>query len=146
MKIFNTLTNKLEEFVPITPGVINMYVCGPTVYNYAHIGNMYPVIVFDMVYRYFKYSGYEVNYASNFTDVDDKIINAALELSTTEKEITDKFIKIYLEDVNKLNCLDIDYRPRVTETMDTIIEFISLLLEKDMLIKRAMMFILEFLK
>jgi len=130
MKIFNTLTNKLEEFKPLTEGVVNMYVCGPTVYNYAHIGNMYPVIVFDMVYRYLKYSGYKVNYASNFTDVDDKIINAALELSVTEKEITDKFIEAYLNDLNNLNCLEIDYRPRVTETMDSIIEFISLLLEK----------------
>ncbi len=130
MKIFNTLTNKLEEFKPITPNVVNMYVCGPTVYNYAHVGNMYPVIVFDMVYRYFKYLGYEVNYASNFTDVDDKIINAALELEATEKELTDKFIKIYLEDVQSLNCLDITYRPRVTENMATIIEFIALLLEK----------------
>lgn len=130
MKIFNTLTNKLEEFKPITEGVVNMYVCGPTVYNYAHIGNMYPVIVFDMVYRYFKYSGYKVNYASNFTDVDDKIINAALELSVTEKEITDKFIEAYLNDLKNLNCESIDYRPRVTETMDSIINFISLLLDK----------------
>ena len=131
MKIFNTLTNKLEEFTPITPGVVNMYVCGPTVYNYAHVGNMYPVIVFDMIYRYLKYRGYQVNYASNFTDVDDKIIKAAIELSITEKEITDKFIKAYLEELEGLNCLPIDYRPRVTETMDSIINFISLLLEKD---------------
>lgn len=130
MKIFNTLTNQLEEFKTITPGVVNMYVCGPTVYNYAHIGNMYPAIVFDMVYRYFKYSGYKVNYASNFTDVDDKIINAALELSVTEKEITDKFIAAYLNDLKNLNCEEIDYRPRVTETMDSIIDFISLLLDK----------------
>ncbi len=131
MKIFNTLTNKLEEFTPITPGVVNMYVCGPTVYNYAHVGNMYPVIVFDMVYRYLKYKGYKVNYASNFTDVDDKIIKAALELSVTEKEITDKFIQAYLEELEALQCEQIDYRPRVTETMDSIIAFISLLLEKD---------------
>lgn len=131
MKIFNTLTNKLEEFTPITPGVVNMYVCGPTVYNYAHVGNMYPVIVFDMVYRYLKYAGFEVNYASNFTDVDDKIIKAAIELSVTEKEITDKFIKAYLEELEGLNCLSIDYRPRVTETMESIIDFISLLLEKE---------------
>ncbi len=130
MKIFNTLTNQLEEFIPITDGVVNMYVCGPTVYNYAHVGNMYPVIVFDMVYRYLTYKGYKVNYASNFTDVDDKIIKAAIELSTTEKEITDKFIKAYLEELQDLNCLEIDYRPRVTETMDSIINFISLLLEK----------------
>lgn len=130
MKIFNTLTNKLEEFVPITPGIVNMYVCGPTVYNYAHVGNMYPVVVFDMVYRYLKYLGYSVNYASNFTDVDDKIIAAALELSVTERDITDKFIKAYLEELEGLNCLSIDYRPRVTESMESIIKFISLLLEK----------------
>lgn len=130
MKIFNTLTNSLEEFTPLTKGVVNMYVCGPTVYNYAHVGNMYPVIVFDMVYRYLTYRGYKVNYASNFTDVDDKIIKSAIELSVTEKEITDKFIKAYLEELQGLNCLDIAYRPRVTETMDSIIQFISLLLEK----------------
>lgn len=130
MKIFNTLTNSLEEFTPLTKGVVNMYVCGPTVYNYAHVGNMYPVIVFDMVYRYLTYRGYKVNYASNFTDVDDKIIKSAIELSLTEKEITDKFIKAYLEELQGLNCLDIAYRPRVTETMDSIIQFISLLLEK----------------
>lgn len=130
MKIYNSLTDKLEEFHPITPGVVNMYVCGPTVYNYAHVGNMRPVVVFDMVYRYFKYAGYQVNYASNFTDVDDKIIQAALDLSVTEKEITDKFIRAYLDEVSGLQCLDIDHRPRVTETMDAIIDFISLLLEK----------------
>lgn len=130
MKIYNTLTDKLEEFHPITPGVVNMYVCGPTVYNYAHVGNMRPVVVFDMVARYFRYRGYKVNYASNFTDVDDKIIAAAMELSVTEKEITDKFIKAYLDEVHNLNCLDVYHRPRVTETMDAIIDFISLLLEK----------------
>ena len=130
MKIYNTLTNKIEEFKTINDGVVNMYVCGPTVYNYAHIGNMYPVVVFDCLHRYLEYKGYKVNFASNFTDVDDKIIGAALELGVSEKEITEKFIKIYLEDTNSLNCLDVDYRPKVTETMDEIIEFISLLLDK----------------
>ena len=77
MKIFNTLSGKTEEFKTLKDGVINMYVCGPTVYSYAHVGNMCPVIIFDMVYRYFKYRGYDVKYASNFTDVDDKIIKAA---------------------------------------------------------------------
>ena len=130
MKIFNTLSGKLEDFITINDNKINMYVCGPTVYDYAHVGNMCPVIIFDMVYRYFKYAGYDVTYASNFTDVDDKIIKAAIEQCVTEKELTDKFIKIYLEDVKALNCLDIDYRPRVTECMDDIIEFIQGLLDK----------------
>ena len=130
MKIFNTLSGKIEEFKPMEDGKINMYVCGPTVYSYAHVGNMCPVIIFDMVYRYFKYAGYDVKYASNFTDVDDKIIKAAIEQGISEKELTDKFIKIYLEDVKALNCLDIDYRPRVTETMDEIIDYIQKLMDK----------------
>ncbi len=130
MKIFNTLSGKTEEFKTIKDGVVNMYVCGPTVYSYAHVGNMCPVIIFDMVYRYFKYCGYDVTYASNFTDVDDKIIKAAKELGVTEKELTEKYIKIYLEDVKALNCLDIDYRPKVTETMDEIIEYIQVLMDK----------------
>ncbi len=130
MKLFNTLSGKIEEFKPMEDGKINMYVCGPTVYSYAHVGNMCPVIIFDMVYRYFKYAGYDVKYASNFTDVDDKIIKASIEQGISEKELTDKFIKIYLEDVKALNCLDIDYRPRVTETMDEIIDYIQLLMDK----------------
>lgn len=130
MKIFNTLSGKTEEFNTLKDGAINMYVCGPTVYSYAHVGNMCPVIIFDMVYRYFKYRGYDVKYASNFTDVDDKIIKAAKEAGVTEKELTEKYIKIYLDDVKALNCLDIDYRPKVTETMDEIIEYIQLLVDK----------------
>lgn len=130
MRIYNTLSGKLEEFKPIREGEINMYVCGPTVYSYAHVGNMCPVIIFDMVYRYFKYLGYKVNYASNFTDVDDKIIKAAMEAGVTEKELTEKYIKIYLDDVKALNCLDIDYRPKVTETMDEIIAYIKELMDK----------------
>ena len=125
MKIYNTLDSKVEEFKTKEKDKVSMYVCGPTVYSYAHVGNMCPVIIFDMVYRYFKYRGYDIKYASNFTDVDDKIIKAAKEVGITEKELTDKYIKIYLEDVKALNCLDIDYRPRVTETMDEIIEFID---------------------
>ena len=130
MKIYNTITAKLEEFKPINEGIINMYVCGPTVYNEPHIGNALPPIVFDMVQRYFKYLGYKVNYASNYTDVDDKIINTALEEGITEKELTEKFINAYLKVVNGLNCEDIFARPKVTETMDEIISFINLLLEK----------------
>ena len=130
MKVYNTLSGKLEELKPIHENEINMYVCGPTVYSYAHVGNMCPVIIFDMMYRYFKYLGYKVTYASNFTDVDDKIIKAAKEEGITEKELTEKFIKIYLEDVKALNCLEIDYRPKVTETMDEIIAFIKGLVDK----------------
>lgn len=130
MKIYNSLSGKVEEFITKEKGKVNMYVCGPTVYSYAHVGNMCPVIVFDMVYRYFKYAGYDVTYASNFTDVDDKIIKAAAEAGVSERELTEKFIKIYLDDLKSLNCLDIDYRPRVTETMDEIIAFIKDLLDK----------------
>ena len=130
MKIYNTLTDKLEEFKPITEGVVNMYVCGPTVYNYVHIGNMRPVITFDMVYNYLKYKGYKVNYASNFTDVNPKIIAAAKELGMTEREVANKFIEAYLNDLKAYNCSQIDYRPTVLENMDNIFEFITKLIEK----------------
>lgn len=132
MKIYNTLTDKLEEFTPIEEGKVKMYVCGPTVYNYVHIGNMRPVITFDMVYNYFKYLGYEVTYASNFTDVNPKIITAAKELGITEREVADKFIKAYLQDLESYNCSTIDYRPRVIDHMEDIYNFITKLIEKDM--------------
>lgn len=131
MYIYNSLTNKKEEFIPITQGKINMYVCGPTVYNYVHIGNMRPVITFDMVYKYFKYLGYDVTYASNFTDVNYKITKVALEENITEREVADKFIKAYLEDLNNYNCADIDYRPRVIDNLDNIFAFIKALIAKD---------------
>lgn len=132
MKIYNTLSGKKEEFVPITEGKVNMYICGPTVYNYVHIGNMRPVITFDMVYNYLKYLGYEVTYASNFTDVNPKIIKAAKELGISEREVAQKFIDAYLNDVASYNCSDIDLRPRVIEHMDDIYNFINKLIEKDM--------------
>lgn len=128
MKIYNSLTNKIEEFIPINSGKINMYVCGPTVNKRAHIGHLYPAIFFDTVYRYLKYSGYDVKYASNFTDVDDKIIKSAIEQGKTEKEIADFYANIYLQDLKNANCLPVDYRPRVTEFIPDIIEFISDLL------------------
>jgi len=130
MKIFNTLSGQLEEFKPNQEGKVNMYVCGPTVYNYAHIGNMCPVVTFDMVYRYLKYLGYDVKYVSNFTDVDDKIIKSAILAGVTEKEISEKYIEAYLNDVKSLNCLDLYKRPKVTETMNEIIDYISKLMEK----------------
>jgi len=131
MKIYNSLTGKKEEFVPINDGKISMYVCGPTVYNYVHIGNMRPVVTFDMVYNYFKYLGYDVTYASNYTDINEKISIAAKQLSLTEREVADKFIKAYIDDVHNYGCGDIDYRPRVTEHLDDIIKFIEKLIEKD---------------
>ena len=95
MKVFNTLTNKKEDFVPIKENEVSMYVCGPTVYNHAHIGNTRPMIVFDVLKRTFEYLGYKVTFVSNFTDVDDKIIKAAKEEGITERELTDKYIKAY---------------------------------------------------
>lgn len=130
MQIYNSLTNQKEEFKPIEPGKINMYVCGPTVYNYVHIGNMRPVITFDMVYKYFKYLGYEVTYSSNFTDINYKITKVALEQNITEREVANKFIKAYLEDLNNYNCEDIDYRPRVIDNLDNIYKFIQALIDK----------------
>lgn len=130
MKIYNTLTDKLEEFKPIEEGKITMYVCGPTVYNYVHIGNMRPVITFDMVYNYFKYLGYDVKYASNFTDINPKIITAAKELGITEREVAEKFEAAYLQDLKNYNCAEIDYRPTVIENLDNIFNFITELINK----------------
>lgn len=130
MKIYNSLSNKLEDFKPINEGKINMYVCGPTVNKRTHIGHMYPAIFFDTVYRYFKYLGYDIKYASNFTDIDDKIIAASIEENVSEKEIADKYANLYLEDLRKINCLEVDYRPKVTEYINEIIEFINILIEK----------------
>lgn len=131
MKIYNSLTDKKEEFIPIEEGKVTMYVCGPTVYNYVHIGNMRPVITFDMVYNYFKYLGYKVTYASNFTDINPKITKAAEELGITEREVAEKFIKAYLEDLKNYNCSEIDERPRVINCLDDIFNFIEKLIEKD---------------
>lgn len=131
MKIYNSLTDKIEEFIPIEEGKVSMYVCGPTVYNYVHIGNMRPVITFDMVYNYLKYLGYDVTYASNFTDINPKIIKAAEELKISEREVADKFIKAYLEDLKNYNCNEIDIRPRVIEHLEDIFNFIQKLIEKD---------------
>ena len=130
MKIYNSYSNKLEEFVPIHEGIVNIYVCGPTVYNYIHIGNARPVIFFDTVKNYFEFRDYKVKFVSNFTDVDDRIITKAIESGKTEKEITDKFIAAFLSDVEKVNS-SIDYiQPRVTEYMDHIIEYIGILIDK----------------
>lgn len=125
MKVFNTLTNKKEEFVPIREGEVSIYVCGPTVYNHAHIGNTRPLIVFDVLRRIFEYLNYKVTFVSNFTDVDDKIIKAAKEEGITERELTDKYIQAYNDVRSGLNLLFPTYSPRVTETMGPIIQFIK---------------------
>ena len=130
MRLFKTLTNKKEEFKPIEEGKVSIYICGPTVYNHAHIGNTRPMIVFDVLRRTFEYLGNDVTFVSNYTDVDDKIIKAAKAEGITEKELTDKYIKAY-EDVRAgLNIEDPTYKPRVTETMPEIINFIQALIDK----------------
>lgn len=128
--IYNSLTRKKEKFVPIEPNKVKMYVCGPTVYNYIHIGNARPAIVFDTVRRYFEYKGYEVTYVLNFTDVDDKIINASKETGESVESLTNRFINAYLKDVGALGVKKATHHPRVTETIDEIIKFIEALIEK----------------
>ncbi len=130
IRLYNTLTRKKEEFRPLEQGKVKMYVCGPTVYNYIHIGNARPAIVFDTVRRYLEYRGYDVHFVSNFTDVDDKIIKAANELGEDVSELADRFIKAYHEDVGSLGVLQAHSHPRVTENMDYIITFISKLIDK----------------
>ncbi len=129
MKLFNTLTNTKEEFVPIKKDRVSMYVCGPTVYNYVHIGNTRPMIVFDVLRRTLEYVGYDVDFVSNFTDVDDKIITAAKKEGVSEKELTDKYITAYNDVRSGLNLLFPSASPRVTETMEQIIAFIEQLVE-----------------
>ncbi|MFC5540869.1 cysteine--tRNA ligase [Ureibacillus sp. FSL W7-1570] len=130
IQIYNTLTRKKEPFVPLEEGKVKMYVCGPTVYNYIHIGNARPAIVYDTVRRYLQYKGYDVKYVSNFTDVDDKIIKAANELGEEVSGLTERFIKAYFEDITALGCKKADVHPRVTEHMNDIIEFIKVLVDK----------------
>ena len=124
IQLYNSLTNKKEPFVPIVPGKVSMYVCGPTVYNYIHVGNARPAIAFDTVRRYLTYRGYEVKYVLNFTDVDDKIIRAANELGEDTETLTNRYIEAYLADTGALNVQPADVHPRVTDTMVEIIEFI----------------------
>lgn len=130
IQIFNSLTRQKEVFKPIEEGKVRMYVCGPTVYNYIHIGNARPVIVYDTVRRYLTYRGYKVDYVSNFTDVDDKIIKAANELGEDVSELTERFIAAYFEDITALGAQKADAHPRVTDHMDEIIEFIDVLVQK----------------
>ena len=130
MKIYNTLTRQKEEFVPVHPGKVGMYVCGPTVYNYTHIGNARPMIIFDTVRRYFEYKGYEVNYVSNFTDVDDKIIKKANEEGVTATEIAERYIKECKQDMEALNIKPATHQPRATEEIGGMIKMIQTLIEK----------------
>ena len=129
MKLYNSYTLKVDEFKPIKEGEVSMYVCGPTVYNHAHIGNARPIVVFDTLRRVFEARGYKVKFVSNFTDVDDKIINKAIEEGVSEREIADRYIAAYNDVRNSLNIIPIDVTPRVTETMDEIIEFIDKLVK-----------------
>ena len=130
MRIYNTLTRKKEEFVPIQEGKVKMYVCGPTVYNYFHIGNARPFVVFDTMRKYLEYRGYKVKFVQNFTDVDDKIINRAKEEGVTAGEVSEKYIEEYYKDAAALNVKKATVHPKVTETMDDIIKFVQDLIDK----------------
>ncbi|MCJ0933035.1 cysteine--tRNA ligase [Virgibacillus halodenitrificans] len=130
IQIYNTLKRQKEEFKPLKEGHVSMYVCGPTVYNYIHIGNARPAIVFDTVRRYFEYKGFHVDYVLNFTDVDDKIIKAAKELEEEVPAVAERFIDAYLEDVGALGVKQATHNPRVMETMEDIIQFIDALVQK----------------
>ena len=130
MKIFNTLSRRKEEFVPIEPGKVKMYVCGPTVYNFIHIGNARPMIVFDTVRRYFEYKGYEVNYVSNFTDVDDKIIRKAIEEGVDAETISKRYIAECKKDMEMMNVNQATKNPQATQEIGGMIEMINTLIEK----------------
>lgn len=129
MKLYNTLTRQKEEFVPIEEGKVRMYACGPTVYDYIHIGNARPAIVFDVLRRYLEYRGYDVTFVQNFTDVDDKIINRANELGISPKELADTYIEEYFKDADALGIRRATVHPRVSEHMDEIIDLIQSLID-----------------
>ena len=131
MKIYNTLSKQKEEFMPLVPGKVSMYVCGPTVYNFIHIGNARPMIVFDTVRRYMEHKGYEVNFVSNFTDVDDKIIKKAMEEGVTADEISQRYIAECKKDMEGMNVKPATTHPLATQEIDGMIEMISTLIEKD---------------
>lgn len=130
MKLYNTLSRKKEEFVPVEEGKVRMYVCGPTVYNYIHIGNARPMIVFDTVRRYFEYKGYDVNFVSNFTDVDDKIIKKANEEGVPASVISERYIKEAQKDMEGMNVKKATTHPKATEEIDGMIEMIQTLIDK----------------
>ena len=130
MKLYNTLTKKKEKFVPLEEKKVRMYVCGPTVYNFIHIGNARPMIVFDTVRRYFEYKGYEVNFVSNFTDVDDKIIKKAIEEHVSAEEISQRYIAECKKDMEGMNVKPATTHPLATQEIDGMIEMIGQLIEK----------------
>ncbi|MBO7449199.1 MAG: cysteine--tRNA ligase [Clostridiales bacterium] len=130
MKLFNTLTRYKEDFKPITEGHVKMYACGPTVYNYFHLGNARPFVTFDTLRRYLEYRGYEVEFCQNFTDIDDKMIKRANEEGVTVKDIAERYIKEYYVDADGLNCKRPTYQPRATESIEAIIDLVSALMDK----------------
>lgn len=130
IKLYNSLSNKIEVFHPLHEGEVTCYVCGPTVYNYVHVGNMRPVVVFDVLRRLFLYLGYKVTFISNFTDIDDKIIKQAQKENLTEAEIAEKYIKAFEEAREGVHALKPTYKPRVTKTMNQIIDFVKELIDK----------------
>lgn len=129
--LYNTLTRQKEKFEPLEKGKVSMYVCGPTVYNYIHIGNARSTVAFDTIRKYFEFRGYKVNYVSNFTDVDDKIIDAAKALNTEPGDVADRFIQAFFEDTEALHVKHADVHPRVMNNISEIIAFIQALIEKD---------------
>lgn len=132
MKIYNTMSRKKEELKTITPGEVKIYACGPTVYNYIHIGNARPLCVFDTFRRYLEYRGYKVRFVQNFTDIDDKIIKKAIEEGSDYKTVSEKYIKEYWTDTKGMNVREATVHPRATENIDEIIDIISTLVERAM--------------
>lgn len=130
MKVYNSLTRQKEEFIPNNPDEVKVYVCGPTVYNFFHLGNARPFVVFDTLRRYLKYLGYNVNFVQNFTDVDDKIINRAKEEGLTAPEVSEKYIVEYFDDAKALNIIPADTHPKVSENIQQIIDFVQTLIDK----------------
>ena len=130
MKIYNTMTRQKEEFVPLHENTVNMYSCGPTVYNFFHLGNARPFIIFDQLRRYFEYRGYKVNFVQNFTDIDDKMINKANDLGITVKELGEQYIEEYFKDAKALGIKEATYHPKATEHIEEIIKLVSTLIEK----------------
>ena len=130
MKIFNTLTRRKEELKTITPNELKVYACGPTVYNYIHIGNARPLCVFDTFRRYMEYRGYKVNFVQNFTDIDDKIIRRANEEGTDYKTVSEKYIEEFWTDAKGMNVREATTHPKATENIDEIINIVSTLIEK----------------
>ncbi|MCT1174249.1 cysteine--tRNA ligase [Lactococcus lactis] len=131
MKIYNTYSRQLEDFQPIEPGKVKMYVCGPTVYNYIHVGNARSVVAFDLVRKYLEFRGFEVQYISNFTDVDDKIIKAAANENISTKELSERYIAAFYEDTDALNVKRASQNPKATEFIEAMIEFIQELVDKE---------------